>query len=213
MSSQIIPDVGRNRFRGKTYAPMFGSRPRMHQSILFNLGAGSRVGLPHGSHHDGTRGRLRESGGRSARGTGMMAGSDGDSVAGGSARHVPVLGRPALEMLNVRDGGIYIDGTFGAGGYSRAILAAADAQVIAIDRDQSAVADGMDLVQSANGRLTLVEDRFSALDRVAEKFGHRSVDGVVLDLGVSSMQLDQADRGFSFRLRGTLHMRLGGSGP
>jgi 16S rRNA (cytosine1402-N4)-methyltransferase len=143
----------------------------------------------------------------------MMAGSDGDSVAGGSARHVPVLGRPALELLNVRDGGIYIDGTFGAGGYSRAILAAADAQVIGIDRDQSAVAGGADLVQSANGRLTLVEDRFSALDRVAEKFGHSSVDGVVLDLGVSSMQLDRAERGFSFRLDGPLDMRMGGDGP
>ena len=99
----------------------------------------------------------------------MMAGSDGPAVAGGLARHVPVLARPALEFLNVRDGGIYIDGTFGAGGYSRAILAAADAQVIGIDRDQSAVANGADLVQSAGGRLTLVEERFSALDRVARK--------------------------------------------
>src|SRR5690349_17357165 len=106
MSSQIIPDVGRHRLRGETYAPTSGSCPRIQPSILFNLEAGLRVGLPHGSHHDGTRGRLRESGGRSARGTGMMAGSDGDSVAGGSARHVPVLGRPALELLNVRDGGI-----------------------------------------------------------------------------------------------------------
>ena len=102
----------------------------------------------------------------------MMAGSDGPAVAGGLARHVPVLARPALELLNVRDGGIYIDGTFGAGGYTRAILAAADAHVIGIDRDQSAVANGAALVQSANGRLTLVEERFSALDRVAEKFGH-----------------------------------------
>jgi 16S rRNA (cytosine1402-N4)-methyltransferase len=143
----------------------------------------------------------------------MMAGSDGPAVAGGLARHVPVLARPALELLNVRDGGIYIDGTFGAGGYSRAILAAADAQVIGIDRDQSAVANGADLVQSANGRLTLVEERFSALDRVAEKFGHGSVDGVVLDLGVSSMQLDEAARGFSFRLDGPLDMRMGNDGP
>ena len=112
-----------------------------------------------------------------------------------------------------RDGGIYIDGTFGAGGYSRAILGAADAQVIGIDRDQSAVAHGAGLVEAAGGRLTLVEERFSALDRVAEKFGHAAVDGVVLDLGVSSMQLDEAERGFSFRLDGPLDMRMGSDGP
>ena len=143
----------------------------------------------------------------------MMAGSDSFAVAGGLARHVPVLGRPALESLNVRDGGIYIDGTFGAGGYTAAILATANAQVIGIDRDQSAVANGAGLVQSANGRLTLVEERFSALDDVAKKFGHESVDGVVLDLGVSSMQLDQAERGFSFRFDGPLDMRMATEGP
>lgn len=143
----------------------------------------------------------------------MMAGSDGSTVAGGLARHVPVLGRAALEFLNVRDGGIYIDGTFGAGGYSRAILAAANAQVIAIDRDQSAVAESAGLVQASNGRLTVVEERFSALDRVAEKFGYQQVDGVVLDIGVSSMQLDEAERGFSFRLDGPLDMRMAHDGP
>ncbi len=142
-----------------------------------------------------------------------MAGSDGSTVAGGLARHVPVLGRAALEFLNVRDGGVYIDGTFGAGGYTRAILEAANTQVIAIDRDQNAVADSAGLVQAANGRLTVVEERFSALDHVAKKFGHEQVDGVVLDIGVSSMQLDEAERGFSFRLDGPLDMRMGGEGP
>ena len=81
--------------------------------------------------------RLPGGGARRVRGTGMMAGGDGTrAVAGGPARHIPVLGRPAVELLNVRDGGVYIDGTFGAGGYTRAILAAADCQVIGIDRDQ-----------------------------------------------------------------------------
>jgi 16S rRNA (cytosine1402-N4)-methyltransferase len=142
-----------------------------------------------------------------------MAGGDGSTVAGGLARHVPVLGRAALEFLNVRGGGVYVDGTFGAGGYSRAILEAANTQVIAIDRDQNAVAESAGLVQASNGRLTVVEGRFSALDRVAEKFGHQHVDGVVLDIGVSSMQLDEAGRGFSFRLDGPLDMRMGNDGP
>ena len=142
-----------------------------------------------------------------------MAGSGGSAVAGGLARHVPVLVRPVIEHLNVRDGGIYIDGTFGAGGYTRAILAAADANVIGIDRDRTAVAHGADMVQAAAGRLTLVEGQFSQLDAVARKFGHDAVDGVVLDLGVSSMQLDQAERGFSFRLDGPLDMRMGADGP
>ncbi|MEI8154584.1 MAG: 16S rRNA (cytosine(1402)-N(4))-methyltransferase RsmH [Hyphomicrobiales bacterium] len=146
----------------------------------------------------------------------MMAGSDSLAVAGGLARHVPVLARPALEFLNVRAGGVYIDGTFGAGGYTRAILddgAAPDAQVIGIDRDQSAVANGASLVEASGGRLTLAEARFSELDQIAEKFGHAAVDGVVLDLGVSSMQLVEAERGFSFRFDGPLDMRMGGDGP
>jgi 16S rRNA (cytosine1402-N4)-methyltransferase len=144
----------------------------------------------------------------------MMGGDSGDpAVAGGLARHIPVLGGRAVEFLAVRDGGVYIDATFGAGGYSRAILAAADCQVIGIDRDQSAIARGADLVEVAGGRLALVQDRFSALADVARNLGHAGVDGVVLDLGVSSMQLDQAERGFSFRLDGPLDMRMGGAGP
>jgi 16S rRNA (cytosine1402-N4)-methyltransferase len=144
----------------------------------------------------------------------MMGSGDGfAAVAGGPAHHVPVLGRPALEFLNVKDGGVYIDGTFGAGGYTRAILAAADCKVIAIDRDPRALALGSDLAATAQGRLRLVEDRFSHLDRIARAAGCDSVDGVVLDLGVSSMQLDEAARGFSFRQDGPLDMRMAGSGP
>jgi 16S rRNA (cytosine1402-N4)-methyltransferase len=142
-----------------------------------------------------------------------MMGSDSNAVAGGLARHVPVLLRPALEFLNIKDGGVYIDGTFGAGGYARAILAAADARVIGIDRDRGAIAQGADLVQASGGRLSLIEAQFSEMDEIARKFGHEAVDGVVLDLGVSSMQLDVAERGFSFRLDGPLDMRMGPEGP
>jgi 16S rRNA (cytosine1402-N4)-methyltransferase len=134
-------------------------------------------------------------------------------VAGGPARHIPVLGPLAIELLNVRSGGVYIDGTFGAGGHARAILATAGAQVIGIDRDRNAVAGGFDLVEASDGRLTLVEDRFSNLDSVARDLGHPSVDGVLLDLGVSSMQLDEPARGFSFRRDGPLDMRMGTDGP
>jgi len=144
----------------------------------------------------------------------MTAGGGGSrAVAGGPAPHIPVLGRPAVELLNIRAGGVYIDATFGAGGYSRALLAAANCTVIAIDRDPQAIALGAELVQSAGGRLTLVEERFSQLDRVAQAAGYAAVDGVVLDLGVSSMQLDTPGRGFSFRHDGPLDMRMGGAGP
>src|SRR3954468_24757216 len=128
-------------------------------------------------------------------------------------RHISVLGREAVEMLNPKDGGIYVDATFGAGGYSRAILAVAGTQVIGIDRDRSAVTGGFDLVEQSNGRLTLVEDRFSNLAEVCAAQGARAVDGVVMDVGVSSMQVDQAGRGFSFRFDGPLDMRMGQDGP
>jgi 16S rRNA (cytosine1402-N4)-methyltransferase len=144
----------------------------------------------------------------------MTAGRDAlVALAGGSDRHIPVLGGPAIELLNIHHGGVYIDGTFGAGGYSRAMLAAAaDVRVIGIDRDQTAIASGADQVEAAQGRLTLVEDRFGNLDRVARDFGHDTVDGVVLDVGVSSMQLDRPERGFSFRFDGPLDMRMSSTG-
>ena len=128
-------------------------------------------------------------------------------------RHIPVLGREALEMLKPRDGRIYVDATFGAGGYSQAILDAADTRVIGIDRDRTAIAAGFGLVDRSNGRLTLVEDRFSNLAGVCAAQGVSAVDGVVMDVGVSSMQVDEAGRGFSFRLDGPLDMRMGHDGP
>ena len=130
-----------------------------------------------------------------------------------ATRHIPVLGREAVEMLTPRHGGTYVDATFGAGGYTRAILDAADTRVIGIDRDRSAIADGFELVDRSNGRLTLVEDKFSNLAEICAAQGIDAVDGVVMDVGVSSMQLDQAGRGFSFRLDGPLDMRMGHDGP
>jgi len=97
----------------------------------------------------------------------MMAGGDGKrAVAGGLARHIPVLARQTFEQLGVHDG-VYIDGTFGAGGHTGAILRVGGTKVIGIDRDRDAIAGGFALVDEAEGRLTLVEDRFSNLEHVA----------------------------------------------
>ncbi len=143
----------------------------------------------------------------------MMTGSGSSAVAGGLARHVPVLVHRAIDWLNIRDGGLYIDATFGAGGFSRAILATPGARVVGVDRDQSAIARGADLVEQAQGRLELVEENFSNLESILPHGGAAAADGIVFDLGVSSMQLDEAERGFSFRLDGPLDMRMGGDGP
>jgi len=128
-------------------------------------------------------------------------------------RHIPVLGQEVLAWLEPRDGGIYVDATFGAGGYSRAILDISNTRVIGIDRDRTAISGGFDLVDRAAGRLTLVEDRFSRLAEICAAQGASTVNGVVMDIGVSSMQLDEASRGFSFRSQGPLDMRMGQEGP
>jgi len=132
--------------------------------------------------------------------------------AGAPARHVPVLLDEVMEHLAPTPDGVFIDGTFGLGGYSRAILSTG-ARLIAIDRDPTAIAGGAGLVAEAEGRLMLREGRFGELDVIAAEAGFPAVDGVVLDIGVSSMQLDEADRGFSFRFDGPLDMRMGGDGP
>jgi len=142
----------------------------------------------------------------------MSVGRSSPEHAGGAARHVPVLLPEMLQHLAVTDGGRYIDGTFGGGGYSRAILEMGGS-VLAIDRDRTAVEAGAGLVAASDGRLTLVEGRFSDLEAFARAAGFAPADGVVLDVGVSSMQLESGERGFSFRLDGPLDMRMGDGGP
>jgi 16S rRNA (cytosine1402-N4)-methyltransferase len=121
--------------------------------------------------------------------------------------HLPVMLSEVLEMLQPRDGAHYVDGTFGGGGYSSAILEAADCKILGIDRDPEAIARGQALVKRFGGRLTLVQGEFSRMDEYTQ-----ATDGVVLDLGVSSFQFDQPARGFSFREDGPLDMRMSLSG-
>jgi len=138
----------------------------------------------------------------------MTAGDiGGDSAVGGPASHIPVLLAEVIAALHPAAGETIIDGTFGAGGYTRAILATG-ASVVAIDRDPDAVEAGRALEGEAGGRLRLVHGAFSQLDEVTD-----SADGVVLDIGVSSMQIDEAERGFSFRFDGPLDMRMAKAGP
>ncbi len=126
--------------------------------------------------------------------------------------HVPVLLDAVVAALAPRDGATYVDGTFGAGGYSAALLAAARCRVVGIDRDPAAVRRGAALAALHPGRLILIEGRFGDMERLLTDFTAGAIAGVALDLGVSSMQLDQAERGFSFRFDGPLDMRMGGDG-
>jgi len=126
------------------------------------------------------------------------------------AAHVPVLIDEVIAALAVHDGGAAVDGTFGAGGYTRAMLSAGAGRVIAFDRDPDAIEEGRALVPDS--RLTLINERFSQMDRVLAERGIDHVDAIALDIGVSSMQLDRADRGFSFSADGPLDMRMSRSG-
>jgi 16S rRNA (cytosine1402-N4)-methyltransferase len=123
--------------------------------------------------------------------------------------HTPVLLREVIEAIGPRDGAIYVDGTFGAGGYSTAILEAADCQVFGIDRDPMALKTGKELAKRFPGRLCLLGGCYGDMVNLLAKRGIDKVDGVALDIGVSSMQIDDAKRGFSFRANGPLDMRMG----
>ena len=127
-----------------------------------------------------------------------------------SPRHVPVLVDEVVQALAIAPGETVVDGTFGAGGYTRAMLHAGAGRVIGFDRDPDAIAEGPALVPDP--KLMLIEERFSRMDRALADRGIGPVDAIALDIGVSSMQLDRADRGFSFLADGPLDMRMSQSG-
>lgn len=126
--------------------------------------------------------------------------------------HISVLRDEAVGMLEARAGGVYLDGTFGGGGYTKAILDAADCRVVGIDRDPAAVARAQDFVAAYPGRFDICEGRISALGDMMAARGVVALDGAVFDLGVSSYQIDDPARGFSFRQDGPLSMQMGGDG-
>jgi len=127
--------------------------------------------------------------------------------------HISVLLNEVIEGLAINDGALLVDGTFGAGGYSKAFLGAASCRVFGIDRDPSAVARGREIESNYDGRLRVLEGRFGEMVELLAAEGIDAVNGVALDLGVSSMQLDQAERGFSFQKDGPLDMRMEKAGP
>jgi 16S rRNA (cytosine1402-N4)-methyltransferase len=128
------------------------------------------------------------------------------------APHVPVLLAEVIAALRIAEGETHVDGTFGAGGYTKAILEKGAARVYAFDRDPDAIQEGEALAASSGGRLTLVPERFSRMRQALADRGVEAVDGVTLDIGVSSMQLDRAERGFSFQADGPLDMRMAREG-
>jgi len=130
-----------------------------------------------------------------------------------AAPHVPVMLKEALVALAPKDRETYVDATLGAGGYARAMLSAADCRVAAFDRDPAAISRARSWADEFGGRLLLIERPFAELEAGLAGVGIDAVDGAVFDLGVSSMQLDEAARGFSFRADGPLSMRMDGRKP
>ena len=129
-----------------------------------------------------------------------------------NAPHISVLLREVLDILSPKDGGVYVDGTFGAGGYSRAILESADCKVFGIDRDPLAISIGQEMAKEFGGRLLMIEGCYADMVQLLADQGIDMVDGIALDIGVSSMQIDEAERGFSFMREGPLDMRMSGKG-
>jgi 16S rRNA (cytosine1402-N4)-methyltransferase len=127
-------------------------------------------------------------------------------------KHYPVMLPEVIDALSPTNGETYVDGTFGAGGYSSKILDTAECNVIGIDRDDNVINGSKDILDKYSGRLKLLKGRFSQMQELLEQEGISKVDGIVLDLGVSSMQIDQAERGFSLKQDGPLDMRMSSEG-
>ena len=130
------------------------------------------------------------------------------SIDAGQYEHIPVLCDEAICHLNIRNGGRYVDGTFGKGGYASRILEAASCQLFAIDRDPMAFSEAMNLSERYGERLIPMQGCFGEMDSLLAARGIKKVDSIVLDLGVSSLQLDDPSRGFSFRFDGPLDLSL-----
>jgi 16S rRNA (cytosine1402-N4)-methyltransferase len=130
-----------------------------------------------------------------------------------TAAHAPVMLEEAVAALAPTGHGVYVDATFGGGGYSRAILAAANCTVYGFDRDPTATARAREWAKAYGGRLALVDRPFAEMAEGLKDFHVDAIDGAVFDLGVSSMQLDEAERGFSFMRDGPLSMRMDGGKP
>jgi 16S rRNA (cytosine1402-N4)-methyltransferase len=126
--------------------------------------------------------------------------------------HIPVMLDEVVAAMKPRNGGHYIDGTFGGGGYAQALLMRANCKVYAMDRDPDAIARGVAMAKRYDGRLALAHGNFSEMESMLAEHGIAGADGVALDLGVSSFQLDEAGRGFSFREAGPLDMRMAREG-
>lgn len=130
-----------------------------------------------------------------------------------AASHTPVLLNEVIAALAPHDQGVYVDGTFGRGGYTRALLTTAKTRVYGIDRDPAAIKAGQKMAEEFKPRLTLLQGPFGAMDVLLAGEQIKAVDGIALDLGVSTPQLDDGARGFSFQADGPLDMRMSMSGP
>jgi len=142
-----------------------------------------------------------------------MINSRSQHVSQSSSGHIPVMLEEVLHTLRPKDGGVYVDGTFGAGGYTRAILEAADCTVYAVDRDPEAYARAISMAKDFAGRLIPLHGCFGSITQLLKNKNVEHIDGIVLDIGVSSIQLTTAERGFSFQKDGPLDMRMSKEGP
>src|ERR1700744_1257871 len=131
-----------------------------------------------------------------------MRNSRSQPVSASSSGHIPVMLEEVLQTLQPKDGGVYVDGTFGAGGYTRAILEAADCTVYAIDRDPEAYARAISMAKDFPGKLIPLHGCCGSIAELLETQDVTQLDGIVLDIGVSSIQLSTPERGFSFQKDG-----------